>query len=81
MKESFMNFKKIGLLILILFGFFLTFKVMHKIKYFIDDDTCVDTGICAEGLRFGKNITTKELKLEINLPEKNSAGIFEWEVE
>lgn len=28
-----------------------------------------------------KPVTTKELKLEINLPEKNSAGIFEWEVE
>jgi Uncharacterized protein conserved in bacteria len=28
-----------------------------------------------------KPIATKELKLEINLPEKNSAGIFEWEVE
>lgn len=55
-----MNFKKIGLLILIFVGLFLTFKVMHNIKYFIDDDTCVDTGICAEGLRFGKNIMTKE---------------------
>nr|WP_320038884.1 glycoside hydrolase family 127 protein [uncultured Bacteroides sp.] len=28
-----------------------------------------------------KPVTTKELKLEINLPGKNSAGIFEWEVE
>ncbi len=28
-----------------------------------------------------KPVSTKELKLEINLPEKNSAGIFEWEVE
>lgn len=28
-----------------------------------------------------KPVTTKELKLEVNLPEKNAAGIFEWEVE
>jgi Uncharacterized protein conserved in bacteria len=28
-----------------------------------------------------KAVTTKALKLEVKLPEKNSAGIFEWEVE
>lgn len=28
-----------------------------------------------------KPVTTKEIKLEIQLPEKNASGIFEWEVE
>jgi hypothetical protein len=28
-----------------------------------------------------KPVTTKEIKIEIQLPEKNAAGIFEWEVE
>lgn len=28
-----------------------------------------------------KPITTKEIKIEIKLPEKNAAGIYEWEVE
>jgi hypothetical protein len=28
-----------------------------------------------------KPVSTKALKIEVKLPEKNSAGIFEWEVE
>jgi hypothetical protein len=28
-----------------------------------------------------KPVTTKALKIEVKLPEKNASGIFEWEVE
>lgn len=28
-----------------------------------------------------KAVTTKALKIEVKLPEKNTSGIFEWEVE
>lgn len=64
MKTDPINFKKIVLLILIFIGLLFAFKIMQKIKYFIDEDSCVDTGICAEGLKFGKNILTKEYCLK-----------------
>lgn len=60
MKTVRLNSKKIILLILVFVGLLFAFKIMQKIKHFIDEDSCVDTGICAEGLRFGKNIMTKE---------------------
>ncbi|MFA7658929.1 MAG: hypothetical protein WCY19_05810 [Candidatus Gastranaerophilaceae bacterium] len=58
------DLKKIILLILVLIILFFTFKIIQKIKCFIDEDFCVDTGICAEGLRFGENILTKEYCLK-----------------
>lgn len=64
MKTTSIILKKIILLILIFVGLLFAFKIMQKIKYFIDDDTCVDTGICAEGLKFGENILTKEYCLK-----------------
>jgi hypothetical protein len=64
MKTTSIILKKIILLILIFVGLFFAFKIIQKIKYFIDDDTCIDTGICAEGLKFGKNVLTKEYCLK-----------------
>jgi len=64
MKIVLINFKKIGLFILILIMLFFLLKVLHKIKYFIAEDICVDIGICSEGLRFGNNILTKEYCLK-----------------
>ena len=32
--------------------------------YAINEDSCLDTGICAEGLKFGENILTKEYCLK-----------------
>ena len=64
MKTTLIILKKIILLMLIFVGLLFAFKIIQKIKYFIDDDTCVDTGICAEGLKFGENILTKEYCLK-----------------
>ena len=60
MKIALINLKKIGLFILILIMLVFSIQLLHKIKYFIAEDICVDTGICSEGLRFGKNIMNKE---------------------
>lgn len=52
---------KIKLLFVILFPiwFFSPF-LLHSVMNAINEDTCVDEGICAEGLKFGKNIMSKE---------------------
>ena len=60
MKTFLVNLKKILFVIVILAVLFALQNIMHKIKYFIDEDTCVDTGLCAEGLKFGKNVMNKE---------------------
>lgn len=56
---------KIKLLFIILFPiwFFSPF-LLHSVMYVINEDDCVDTGICAEGLKFGENILTKEYCLK-----------------
>lgn len=64
------NLKKIILLMLIFVGLLFAFKIIQKIKYFIDDDTCVDTGICAEGLKFGENVLTKEYCLQAHTADQ-----------
>lgn len=56
---------KIKLLFIILFPiwFFSPF-LLHSVMYAIDEDSCLDTGICAEGLRFGKDVMSKEYCLK-----------------
>lgn len=56
---------KIKLLFVILFPiwFFSTF-LLPSVMYAIDEDSCVDTGLCAEGLKFGKNVMSKEYCLK-----------------
>ncbi|HNW26059.1 MAG TPA: hypothetical protein PKI94_04635 [Candidatus Gastranaerophilaceae bacterium] len=64
MKNFSTNFKKIviGFILLIIILFLL--KFIHSVNDFINEDTCVDTGLCAEGLKFGNNILTKEYCLK-----------------
>src|SRR5574344_799828 len=64
MKKFPTNLKKILFFILIIVGFILLFNVLHFIKYAIDEDDCVDSGICAEGLRFGNDVMSKEYCIE-----------------
>lgn len=64
MKTFLTNFKKITLSIILFFAIFLLSKVIQFAKYTIDEDSCVDTGICAEGLKFGNDIMSKEYCLE-----------------
>lgn len=64
MKTFLTNLKKILFFIILLTVLLFLPKVIHSIKYYIDEDSCVDTGICAEGLKFGKNILTKEYCLK-----------------
>jgi len=64
MKTFLTNLKKITLIIFLFLVIFLLPKVIHFAKYAIDEDTCVDTGLCAEGLNFGKNVMSKEYCLK-----------------
>lgn len=53
--------RKFKLSCLILFViYFFSFKILPSVMYQINEDSCVDTGICAEGLKFGENILTKD---------------------
>lgn len=56
---------KVKLLFVILFPiwFFSTF-LLHSVMYAIDEDTCLDEGLCAEGLKFGKNVMSKDYCLK-----------------
>lgn len=56
------NFK-LGCLILFVIWVF-SFKILPSVMYQINEDSCVDTGICAEGLKFGENILTKDYCLK-----------------
>lgn len=64
MKTFLTNLKKISLIILLFLVIFLLPKVMQFAKYAIDEDDCVDSGICAEGLKFGDEIMSKEYCLK-----------------
>ena len=52
------KFKLSCLILFIIWGF--SFKILPSVMYQINEDSCVDTGICAEGLKFGENIMSKE---------------------
>lgn len=56
---------KIKLLFVILFPiwFFSTF-LLPSVMYAIDEDTCLDTGLCSEGLKFGNDVMSKEYCLK-----------------
>lgn len=56
---------KIKLLFIILFPiwFFSPF-LLHSVMYAIDEDTCLDTGLCSEGLKFGNDVMSKEYCLQ-----------------
>lgn len=56
---------KIKLLFFVLFliWFFSPF-LLHSVMYAINEDDCVDTGICAQGLKFGDEIMSKEYCLK-----------------
>lgn len=54
---------KLSCLILFIACIF-SFKILPSVMYQINEDSCVDTGICAEGLNFGENILTKEYCLK-----------------
>jgi len=57
--------RKFKLICLILFiAWFFSFKILPSVMYQINEDSCVDTGICAEGLKFGKNTLTKDYCLK-----------------
>lgn len=56
---------KIKLLFIILFPiWFLSTFVLHSVIYAIDEDTCLDTGLCSEGLKFGNNVMSEEYCLK-----------------
>lgn len=56
------KFKLICFILFIIWIF--SFKILPSVMYQINEDTCIDTGICAEGLRFDKNILTKDYCLK-----------------
>lgn len=56
---------KIKLLFVILFLiWFFSPYFLNSVMYAINEDSCLDNGICAEGLKFGENILTKEYCLK-----------------
>ena len=59
-------------LVFITIIYFNIWRLLPSVKYQFDDDTCVDIGICAEGLKFGKEVMSKEycLKNHYNWDDK-----------
>jgi len=56
---------KIKILFIFLFPIWLFSPfLLHSVMYAINEDSCVDTGLCAEGLKFGKNVMSKEYCLK-----------------
>lgn len=56
---------KIKVLFIILFPIWLFSPFfLHSVMNAINEDDCVDTGICAEGLKFGDEIMSKEYCLQ-----------------
>lgn len=57
--------RKYKLICFILFIIWIfSFKILPSVMYQINEDSCIDTGICAEGLKFGENILTKDYCLK-----------------
>lgn len=56
------KFKLVCLSLCIIWLF--SFKILPSVMYQINEDTCIDEGICAEGLRFGDNAMSKEYCLK-----------------
>ena len=50
-------------IILFLIWFFSPY-FLHSVMDAINEDSCLDTGVCAEGLKFGKDIMSKEYCIE-----------------
>ena len=44
--------------------YFNIWRFLPSVKYEFDNDTCLDIGICAEGLKFGKDVMSKEYCLK-----------------
>lgn len=56
---------KIKALFITLFAaWFFSPYFLHSIMYAINEDSCLDDGICAEGLKFGDNVMSKKYCLE-----------------
>lgn len=54
---------KLLFIILFLIWFFSPF-FLPSVMYQIDVDTCIDDGICSEGVKLGKNVVTKKFCLQ-----------------
>lgn len=54
---------KLSCLILFVIWIF-SFKILPSVMHQINEDSCIDTGICAEGLKFGDEIMSKEYCLQ-----------------
>jgi hypothetical protein len=56
---------KIKILFIILFFIWLFSPFfLHSVMQAINEDTCIDTGICAEGVKFGDDVISKEYCLK-----------------
>lgn len=51
-------------LVLVTIIYFNIWKFLPAVKYEFDNDVCLDIGICAEGLKFGNDIMSKDYCLK-----------------